>query len=176
MPYFHIFSFSVARSLKGFSATVHAYTRTAPSVENKSNNVDKYWHTGELHSFLQQCDYIVNIIPSTPETRGMLGGNTLKNAKKNAVFINIGRGDIISETDIVKALDCDWISAAILDVFLKEPLPTDSLLWKHPKVMITPHAAGVSRAVDVADAFIANFRRYTKGLVVENIINWDRGY
>ncbi|XP_069157418.1 glyoxylate/hydroxypyruvate reductase A [Procambarus clarkii] len=166
----------VARSLKSFNTTVHAYTRTAPTVENKSNNVDKYWHTGELLSFLQQCDYMINIMPSTPETRGMLGNDTLKDAKKDAVFINIGRGDVINEADIIKALDYGWISAAILDVFVQEPLSPESLLWKHPKVMITPHSSGISRAVDVAEAFVANFRRYTQGFPIQNTLDFDRGY
>ncbi|XP_042231327.1 glyoxylate/hydroxypyruvate reductase A-like isoform X2 [Homarus americanus] len=166
----------VAKSLKAFSTRVQAFTRTAPSEGDECNSVDKYWHTGELPLFLQECDYIVNIMPSTPATRGMLGSDTLEKAKKDAVFINVGRGDVISEEDLVKALDSGWISAAILDVFSKEPLPKESLLWQHPKVMVTPHTSCPSRAEDVSSAFVDNFTRYTQGLPVLNIIDWNTGY
>lgn len=166
----------VARSLKTFHSEVHAFTRTVPSPERMSNDVDKYWHTGELHEFLGQCDYIVNIMPSTPDTRGMLGGNTLKHAKKDAVFINIGRGDVISEGDLITALDAGYLSAAILDVFEVEPLPKESGLWKHPKVMLTPHSAGVSRAQDVTEAFLMNYKNFINGQPVSHVIDWKAGY
>ncbi|KAG0725379.1 Glyoxylate reductase/hydroxypyruvate reductase [Chionoecetes opilio] len=71
----------VARSLKAFRSEVHAFTRTEPSPEHRSKDVDKYWHTGELADFLGHCDYIVNIMPSTPDTRGMLGKDAFKHAK-----------------------------------------------------------------------------------------------
>ncbi|XP_071536810.1 uncharacterized protein [Panulirus ornatus] len=166
----------VARSLKAFNCTVHAYARSLPPVDKRTNNVDKYWCTGELQMFLKQCDYLVNIMPSTDKTRGMLGGETLKDAKKNAVLINIGRGDVIREADLIKALDSGWISAAIIDVFTEEPLAKENPLWKHPKVVITPHTAGASTARDVIDTFIANFRRYSQGLPVMYVIDWDVGY
>ncbi|XP_066938406.1 glyoxylate/hydroxypyruvate reductase A-like isoform X2 [Macrobrachium rosenbergii] len=166
----------VARTLKTFRAVVNAYVRTRPSEEKKYEHVDKYWHGGELSAFLRECDYIVNVMPSTPATREMLGGEVLKDAKEGAVFINIGRGDVISEKDIINSLDVGWISAAILDVFDKEPLPTESPLWKHPKVFITPHVAGVSRPEDVVRTFLFNYKRYIQGLPVMYMIDWDVGY
>lgn len=63
-----------------------------------------------------------------------LFSHTLTFGRKDAVFINIGRGDVITEEDLIKALDADWISAAILDVFIAEPLSSNSRLWFHPKV------------------------------------------
>ncbi|XP_042231328.1 glyoxylate/hydroxypyruvate reductase A-like isoform X3 [Homarus americanus] len=102
--------------------------------------------------------------------------NSVDKYWKDAVFINVGRGDVISEEDLVKALDSGWISAAILDVFSKEPLPKESLLWQHPKVMVTPHTSCPSRAEDVSSAFVDNFTRYTQGLPVLNIIDWNTGY
>ncbi|XP_069954129.1 glyoxylate/hydroxypyruvate reductase A-like isoform X2 [Cherax quadricarinatus] len=155
-----------------------ADTCTAPSVESKSNYVDKYWRSDELPLFLQQCDYIVSILPSTSETRGMLGSDILKNAKKNAVLINVGRGDVISEADIVKALDSGWISAAILDVVEKEPLSSESLLWTHPKCILTPHTAAVVvfRPEDIADAFSRNYQDFLQGNSISGTIDFSRGY
>ncbi|XP_064116743.1 glyoxylate/hydroxypyruvate reductase A-like isoform X2 [Macrobrachium nipponense] len=166
----------VARTLKTFQAVVNTYVRTIPSEQKKFEHVDKYWHGGELSAFLRECDYIVNIMPSTPVTREMLGGEVLKNAKEGAVFINIGRGDVISENDIINSLDAGWISAAILDVFDKEPLRAESPLWKHPKVFITPHVAAVSRPEDVVRTFVFNYKRYIQGLPVMYLIDWDIGY
>lgn len=166
----------VARSLKAFHSVVHAFTRTVPAAEHKSQDVDQYWHTGELPQFLKECDYVVNIMPSTPDTRGMLGKDILQHAKKDAIFINIGRGDVISEEDLIKALDAGWLSAAILDVFEVEPLPKTNSLWTHPKVRITPHTAGVSRAEDVAEAFLLNYHRFISGQQVRHIIDWKAGY
>ncbi|XP_042887425.1 glyoxylate/hydroxypyruvate reductase A-like isoform X2 [Penaeus japonicus] len=149
----------VARCLKAFRCTVHGYSRSIPTDENRCSSVDKYWHTGELPSLLKECDYVVNIMPSTPETRGMLGGDVLKNAKEGAVLINIGRGDLISETDLIRSLDSGWLSGAILDVFAKEPLPSESPLWKHPKIVISPHSAAVFvyRSEDIAKKFCEKF-------------------
>ncbi|KAK3893062.1 hypothetical protein Pcinc_003108 [Petrolisthes cinctipes] len=166
----------VARCLKCFGGTVHAFTRTPPTPDNTSQHVDKYRHTGELKEFLQECDYIVNIMPSTPDTKEMLGNDILSNAKKDAVLINIGRGDVIGEGDLIKALDYNWLSAAILDVFNTEPLPSNSELWLHPKVWITPHSAGVSRSHDVCQAFVNNFNRFTNSEPLLNVINWQDGY
>ncbi|KAK8731757.1 hypothetical protein OTU49_007458 [Cherax quadricarinatus] len=130
----------VAKYLRTFNSTVHAYTRTAPPVESKSIHVDKYW--------------------------------------KNAVLINVGRGDVISEADIVKALDSGWISAAILDVVEKEPLSPESLLWTHPKCILTPHTAAVVvfRPEDIADAFSRNYQDFLQGNSISGTIDFSRGY
>lgn len=91
--------------------------------------------TEELPKFLRACDYVVNILPSTEQTKGLLNGEVLKNCEeKKAVFINVGRGNIIRETDLVRALKKGWISGAILDVFEEEPLPQTSELWALPQV------------------------------------------
>ncbi|XP_071536827.1 glyoxylate/hydroxypyruvate reductase A-like [Panulirus ornatus] len=166
----------VAKFLKMFHSCVHAYTSAPPSPGHRSSHVDKYWHTGELHMFLKQCDYIINVLPSTPSTRWLLGGDTLENAKRNAVFINAGRGDVISEGDIIKALDAGWLSCAILDVFISEPLSPQSPLWKHPKVVITPHTAANIIPEDIAETFALNFRRYQQGLPPLFQIDWNKCY
>ncbi|KAK4324405.1 hypothetical protein Pmani_004965 [Petrolisthes manimaculis] len=131
---------------------------------------------GEVKELLQECDYIVNIMPSTPHTKDILGIDILSNAKKDAVLIIIGRGDVIGEGDLIKALDYNWLSAAILDVFNTEPLPSNSKLWLHPKVWITPHNAGVSRSQDVCEAFVDNFNHFTNSEPLLNVINWQHGY
>jgi phosphoglycerate dehydrogenase-like enzyme len=92
----------------------------------------------DLPDLLQNCDYIINVLPSTPDTIGLLNGDMLKHcAQKQSVFINIGRGTVIKEKDLVNALSRGWLSAAILDVFETEPLPPSSVLWTMPQVKYT---------------------------------------
>jgi hypothetical protein len=92
----------------------------------------------DLPDLLQNCDYIINVLPSTPDTTGLLNGDILKHsAQKHSVFINIGRGTVIKEEDLVNALSKGWLSAAILDVFETEPLPPSSALWTMPQVKCT---------------------------------------
>ncbi|XP_076052693.1 glyoxylate/hydroxypyruvate reductase A-like [Oratosquilla oratoria] len=166
----------IARVLKAFSTVVHGYKSKLPTPEEKSHNVDKYWHGDELPHMLAECDYIISVLPSTPTTNGILGGDTLKAARKSAVLINIGRGNVITEEDILRALDNGWISGAVLDVFEKEPLYESSPLWTHPKVVVTPHTAGVSQAENISTSFAANYERFTNGLPLLHQINWEKGY
>lgn len=88
-----------------------------------------------LCELLAECDYICNVLPQTPETDDILSHDVLSNCTKKPVFMNIGRGNAISEEAILKALDRGWISHAILDVFREEPLPKESPLWSSPKVI-----------------------------------------
>ena len=131
----------IANCCKSMRMTVKAIHRTVPAT--KIPFVDESFSIEELPKFLQQCDYICNVLPSTPSTKGLLSGDILENCKeRKTVFINIGRGDVISCDSILNALNNQWIGGAILDVFEEEPLPSDSALWTHPQVTITPHIAG----------------------------------
>lgn len=84
---------------------------------------------------ISQSDYLINVLPSTKDTKDLLDGDLLYNClNRKTIFINIGRGTIISEQSLLKALDKKWIGGAILDVFQKEPLPLSSRLWNYPGV------------------------------------------
>ena len=93
-----------------------------------------------------------------------------------AKFINIGRSNVISESDLIKALDKGWLSAAILDVFDTEPLPVDHPFWSHEKITVTPHVAGISRPQDISKCFQENYRLFTEGKELNNVINWEECY
>jgi len=134
--FFHLFISSlVAEKLKLFGATIWGMTRSVP--KEKLPYLDEHRTIDGLSEILENCDYIINILPSTPDTVGFLNGNILERCKsKNAVFINVGRGSVIRETDLINALEQKWISAAILDVFEKEPLSKESKLWSLPQVTV----------------------------------------
>ncbi|RMX67712.1 hypothetical protein DD238_001473 [Peronospora effusa] len=135
-------------------------------------------HTStDLTEVLEQSDYVVNVLPSTDATRYLLTEHMLEHCRKRQpVFINVGRGDIISEKTIIAALDTGLLSKAVLDVFEQEPLPKESPLWTHPKVIVTPHIAGTVFPEDVADVFVRNLDRRIEGKEVLYQMDWSNGY
>ncbi|KYQ52986.1 Glyoxylate/hydroxypyruvate reductase A [Trachymyrmex zeteki] len=166
---------SIAEKLKSFDATIWGMTRTVP--KEKLLFLDQQRTVDNLPDILKNCDYIINVLPSTENTIGLLNGNVLEHCKdKNAVFINIGRGSIIRETDLINALEQKWISAAILDVFEIEPLPKESKLWSFPQVTISPHNSGVTTAHNVTKLFATNYARYVNGESLINVFDFNKGY
>ena len=108
--------------------------------------------------------------------RGLLGGGTLRAAKRGAVLINVGRGDVVDEASIIEALDAGHISHAVLDVFVSEPLPPESPLWSHAGVTVTPHHTAESFPDDVVRVFAENLKLYRTGEALKHVLSWERGY
>lgn len=165
----------VAEILHCFGATIIGYGRSTncshiPFIKDVYNKES-------LSNFLAVCDYIVNVLPSTIDTAGLLNGGVLKNcSERKSVLINIGRGTIVSEKDLIDALNNNWLGGAILDVFSEEPLPSESVLWSLPQVTITPHIAGPTRAMDLAKFFTDNLRRFYNNEEIPYKINLPKGY
>ncbi|XP_014245321.1 uncharacterized protein LOC106664266 isoform X2 [Cimex lectularius] len=124
---------------------------------------------------LGKSDVIINILPSTDKTLGLLNVERLSKCK-GALFVNIGRGSITTESCLLEALESGFLRGAILDVFTEEPLAPGSPLWTHPQVVITPHVAGVTRAKDVADQFAFNLKEWEAGRKLPNCVNFEKGY
>ena len=138
----------VAKYCKSMNMSVYSIHRTVPST--RYAYVDECFSVEDLSKCLKQCDYLCNLLPSTPSTVGLLGGDVLEHCKaKKTVLINIGRGDVITNDSILKALNNQWIGGAILDVFEQEPLLKESALWSHPEVTITPHISGLTTSSQV---------------------------
>ena len=167
----------IGRAAQAFGMRVVGFGKTPRHPNDRHPNdlpgLDDY--TTDLAQALEQGDYIVSVLPSTPHTRGLLSGDILASAK-GAVFLNVGRGDIISEEFLVKALDQGYVSAAILDVFATEPLPKESLLWGRKDVVVSPHVSGVTRAEDVPGIVLENYRRFTEGEELLYKVDWSKGY
>ncbi|XP_069141970.1 glyoxylate/hydroxypyruvate reductase B-like [Argopecten irradians] len=133
--------------------------------------------TDELADILQNCDYICNVLPSTEETKGLLSGDMLSHCQvKKPTFINVGRGNIVDDESLIKAIENQWIAGAVLDVFDSEPLPRDSRLWSNPNVVITPHMSGPCNTEPVAKAFTCNYQKYIAGHTLDYIVKWKNGY
>ncbi|KAE9046517.1 hypothetical protein PR003_g1769 [Phytophthora rubi] len=148
---------------------------SAQDVEDLAECADQI--TTSLDEVLAKSDYLVNLLPSTSATRYVLNETNLELCRERSpVFINIGRGDVISEKTLIDALDKKTLSRAVLDVFEQEPLPKTSQLWEHPAVLLTPHVSGKVFPEDVALKFLDNFNRYLKGEPLAYQVDWTKGY
>jgi glyoxylate/hydroxypyruvate reductase A len=134
-----------------------------------------YHGRDQLAACLAACDYVVCVLPETRETRDIIDAGTLALMKPGACFINVGRGGLLVESDLLAALNSGQLSAAVLDVFRTEPLPPESLLWTHPKVVVTPHEAGGTPYGSLTH-IAENYRRLLEGRPLINIADPARGY
>ena len=119
------------------------------------------------------------MLPSTPQTRGLLDGDTLAPCGTRApVLINVGRGDLLSEATTLRALERGWLRHFVGDVFAPEPLKQESPLWAHPRVTVTPHNSAVTQVEDVAGVFADNLARYEASGTdsLSHVFDWEAGY
>jgi phosphoglycerate dehydrogenase-like enzyme len=141
-------------------------------------NVERVYGPEATDEVLQAADYVVILLPLTPQTRGLIDARRLRLMKRTAVLVNVGRGPIVQEAALLAALREGWIAGAALDVFEREPLPADSPLWGMENVVITPHVSGASPSYfdRVIPLFCENLRRYLAGAPLVNRVDPARGY
>ncbi|WP_342429804.1 D-2-hydroxyacid dehydrogenase [Neobacillus sp. FSL H8-0543] len=142
--------------------------------------VDEMYTASQLHSVLPNCDYIVVTLPLTRETHRLFGSKEFSQMKSSSFFINIGRGEIVVEEDLINALQHGTIAGAGLDVFEQEPLTIDSPLWEMDNVIITPHTSGSTEHYSkrvIENIFIPNLKTYINGNAPNiNLVNFSKGY
>jgi phosphoglycerate dehydrogenase-like enzyme len=140
--------------------------------------VEEFYSPGELTTLLGLCDYIVVAAPLTPETRHMIGDAAFAAMKPNAVVINIGRGPVIEQAAMVRALESGRIRGAALDVFEQEPIPPGDPIYKLGNVLISPHCADHTK--DWLDRamrfFLEQYERFSAGQPLENVVEKHLGY
>jgi D-2-hydroxyacid dehydrogenase (NADP+) len=141
--------------------------------------VDHVYGPGEIGEVFKQSDYVINLLPETPGTRGLIDKRFFALMDKSACFINLGRGSTVNQTDLIDALKNKSIRALVSDVYESEPLPVDHPLWKMENVILTPHIAGVSpkyldRALDIIRQ---NLQVYISGSGrMMNVVDLASGY
>jgi phosphoglycerate dehydrogenase-like enzyme len=141
-------------------------------------------HVASVHrpadtdTVLARADYVVLLLPSTAETRGLINARSLKRMKRTAYLLNFGRGDLVVEDDLAAAVRSGVIAGAVLDVFVKEPLPPDSPLWTTEGITIFPHVGGLhpDRDETVAALWVDNLRRFADGEPLREVVDRTRGY
>jgi phosphoglycerate dehydrogenase-like enzyme len=164
----------LAQRASAFGMRVVGTKKTAEPVPH----VDRVYAPEDTGALLREADYVVALLPLTPETRGRMGEREFRLMKPSAVFINVSRGPIVQEAALVRALREGWIAGAGLDVFDTEPLPSDHPLYEFPQVIISPHVSGITPRFfeRIAAIFAANIRRYLSGEPLANVVDVARGY
>ena len=146
--------------------------------EKSVEHIDEMVALDDLSAALSGADFIVLTLPLTEDTRHLIGEAELQRMKPTAILVNIGRGGLVDEPALVRALQDKTIAGAGLDVFETEPLPEDSPLWKMENVIITPHMAGNTPHYDerALKIFLENLRRYTAGEPLTHVVDKQAGY
>ncbi|MBX6353799.1 MAG: D-glycerate dehydrogenase [Thermoflavifilum sp.] len=142
---------AVARRLAGFRTRLLYTARSRkPGVEDRLQA-----SFVSLHELLEQSDFVVVLVPLTPETRHLIGERELQRMKRTAILVNVARGPVIDQDALVRALRERWIWAAGLDVYDAEPLPPDHPLTKLPNVVLLPHIGSATQATRLGMARLA---------------------
>ncbi len=165
----------VARLARAFGMRVVA-TKRHP--ERGAEVADLVLPSHRLHDLLAQSDFVVITVPMSHETHHLIDAQSLAQMKPDAWLINVARGAVVDEAELVRALQEGRIGGACLDAFEEEPLPEDSPLWDLPNVIITPHNSGLSHRLHErsADLFLENLRRYMAGEPLLNVVDKKAGY
>ena len=165
----------IARILKRMDFVVSGVGRSARGSDPDFGRVHG---VSDLNSCLAEVDYVVLVTPLTPQTLGFFGAAQFSAMKPSARFINLGRGELVDEAALLKALQDDQIAGAGLDVFCTEPLPAESPFWDLDNVIVSPHMSGDYRGHQeaMADVFLENFERFREGRELLNLIDKSLGF
>jgi phosphoglycerate dehydrogenase-like enzyme len=169
---------AVATRVRAMGMRVLAVKRHGPPLYNVDPLVDQIYSPEHRIEMISRCDYIVASAPLTPETRGMIGEAEFAAMKPSAVVINVGRGPVIDEDAMLKALTGGSIKGAGLDVFTHEPLPDGHPFYRLENVLLSPHCA--DHTADWLEQamrfFLENFERFRKGEPLRNVVDKKLGY
>ena len=163
---------AVLEKLHGFGFPCAGWSRSARRLDGIE------CHAGEdaLPAFLARTDILVNLLPLTAETRGILSRGLFEALPRGAAVVNVGRGGHLVAGDLIAALDAGHLSAAILDVTDPEPLPPEHPFWIHPRIVVTPHIASETQPETSAGVVIDNIRRHQRGEPLVGLVDRQRGY
>lgn len=162
----------VIRKGRAFDMRTYGLSRT----RERAGLVERHFTPASWLDFVAELDVLVLTLPRTPETEGAVNARVLGAMKPGALLVNVGRGALVVEDDLVAALQQGRLGGAILDVFQQEPLPPDSLLWSLPGVTVTPHVSGPSRVEDVGQFFLENLQRFSRGEPLQGVVDRAAGY
>ena len=165
----------VAKLAKAFEMRVWGVTR---SGEGERAHAEKIFPAARLHEALTGADYVLIAAPETAETKHLIGVAEIAKMKRGARLVNVGRGSLLDEAALIRALGDGVLGGAALDVAETEPLPQESPLWTVPNLMITPHTSGVSDRLWVRQTGILTdlLERWFDGREMFNRVDFERGY
>ncbi len=161
-----------AEHLRALGFTMSGWSRKPKAVAG----IKGYAGEDERDAFLAQADILVCLLPLTPDTRGVLNAALFARLPRDAYVINVARGGHLIENDLIAAIDNGHLAGATLDVFQAEPLPPTSPLWRHPKIVCTPHVAAISDPAAGIASVLDTIRRSENGAPLVNVVDITRGY
>ncbi|GAB3405545.1 glyoxylate/hydroxypyruvate reductase GhrA [Erwinia aphidicola] len=163
---------SVASSLLAWDFPVSCWSRSPKQIDG----VTSFHGEAQLGEFLAGSQVLINLLPNTPQTRGIINRQLLSQLKPGAFLLNLARGAHLVEADLLAALEAGEVKAAALDVFNHEPLPAEHAFWSHPDIAITPHNAAVTLPDEAMDYIARSITRRESGEMPEGRVDIDRGY
>lgn len=163
---------AIAETLATHGFAVRGHARSRKQVEG----VDCRAGDDEWASFLDGLDVLVSVLPATAATRGRLDRTALGRLARGAHVINVGRGTVLVETDLLLLLDAGHLAGATLDVFATEPLPPDHPFWSRREIVITPHIAAETELVPAIEQVADKLARWARGEPVSGVIDRTLGY
>lgn len=168
---------SYARKVKALGAYVIGLRRSAGAVPEYCDEVATL---DQLDAVLPRADIVANSLPGGEQTAGLLNEERLRSMKSHALFVNVGRGDVLDQEAAKRVLADGHLGGLALDVFVEEPLPENDELWENDRVLVTPHVAGqfflestLDRVVDIA---AENLQAWSRGEDLTHVVNRSLGY
>ena len=169
---------AAATRLRGLGLRILAMRRQGPSLYNVDPLVDQVYSPAARVEMIARCDYVIAAAPLTPDTRGLIGEAEFAAMKPTAVVVNVGRGPVIDEAAMVRALSERRIKGAALDVFDHEPLPEGHPFYRLENVLLSPHCA--DHTADWQEQamrfFLEQYQRFRAGEPLRNVVNKKLGY
>lgn len=160
-----------AKKLAFLGFKVLGYSPSPKNIEGV-----KTFSKESLDAFLKACNVLVCTVPYTPKTHGLLSRPLFEKMNHPTYLINVARGKVHVEKDILDALNKGQLSGAFLDVFEEEPLPKDSLFWDHPKVQLTPHIASITNPKAGVRQIIQTLEYLVNGKPLPHSVDIKKGY
>jgi len=152
-------------------------TAAAARIAQQGYPVRGWRRSGEaLSSGVAQAQIVINLLPLTPATRGLLDARFFAALPAKASLVNLGRGAHVVDADLLAALDSGHLRHAVLDVFHTEPLPASHAYWRHPRVTVLPHAAALTDMRSAAAVAVANLRALRDGQPLAHRVDRRRGF
>jgi glyoxylate/hydroxypyruvate reductase A len=163
----------IVRTLRSLQCRIVGWRRSVADTDI----VDQaYAGNDQLSAFVAACDVVVLVLPLTSGTRRIFNRDVFRSCRPHAHLINVGRGGVIDDDDLVAALDGGKLARASLDVFAQEPLPAAHPFWAHPRVVMTPHICGPLIPEDVTHHFVNNVKAYLAKAPLNHLVDVARQY
>jgi phosphoglycerate dehydrogenase-like enzyme len=163
---------AIAEQAASFGVTVTGLSRSG----RPASGFNAVCAADQINEFLPNLDYLVAVLPHTPETDELLNAAALALLPSHAILVNVGRANVINDDALVAALSNGSLGGAVLDVFDQEPIPDESPLWDTPNLVITAHMAAVSHPELIVPIFLENYERFMAGQTLLHAIDFDQGY